>query len=145
MPDYEFSDGTYVEAIKDFSASFEVPATREEVYRAISNPGEWWDEPAGRGDSFQLDTGDGEFTVVEDGEGDRLVWHVEPAGPGEEDRDWRDTDIIFELEDGDDGETHVRLTHRGLKPHGEHYSEITEGWRRRLAGRLQPLIKRSES
>ena len=146
MPDYEFSDGTYVEAIKDFSASFEVPATREEVYRAISNPGEWWDEPVEGDASFQLSTEDhSEFTVEEAKEGERLVWHVEPSGHGDEDSGWRDSDIICELEDGDDGETHVRFTHRGLKPHEEHYSEITEGWRRRLAGRLQPLIKRSES
>ncbi len=141
MPDYEFSDGTFVEAIQDFSASFDVAAPREEVYQAICNPKEWWDEgiegsASEPGGAFALDSDEqyAEFTVEEARDGDRLVWHAEPTESDRGESTWHDTDIIFELEDGDDGDTHVKLTHRGMLPHDERYKEITEGWRRRLSG-----------
>ncbi|WP_425292267.1 glutaminase [Corynebacterium mayonis] len=141
MPDYEFSDGTYVQAIKDFSTSFDINAPRKDVYDAIRNPKDWWEGIVGGdnqelGDGFRMESEDdyAEFTVGEASDGDRLVWHVEPSDSDKDDSKWRDTDVIFELEDGNDGDTRVKLTHRGLLPHEDRYKELTEDWRRRLSG-----------
>ncbi|WJY67021.1 glutaminase [Corynebacterium auris] len=148
MLDYEFSDGTSVEAIEDFSTSFEVPASREKVYRAISNPKEWWQNATiegkadERGDAFKLDEEEqhARFTVEEASDGDRLVWHAEPENGEDEDTSWSGTDIIFELEEGEGDETRVTLTHRGMLPHDERYEEIADGWRKRM----DELKRRSE-
>ncbi|CAM4217215.1 MULTISPECIES: glutaminase [Corynebacterium] len=154
MPDYEFSDGTKVPAIKDFSTTFTVPGSRTEVFRAISAPQEWWDEhvdhiegsASEQGGEFHFDTDDqyAEFRVEESEVGDRLVWHTETTGKDKEDRDWDDTSLIFELSDSEqeDGETQVTFTHRGMHPHGEGYKEAVEAWRERIQERLEPLIRR---
>ena len=151
MPDYEFSDGTKVRAIKDFSTSFTVPASRTAVFKAITTPKDWWDDhiegsAAEAGGEFHFDTDSqyAEFRVEEAEEGDRLVWHTESTGKEKEDRDWDDTSLIFELSDSeeDQGETQVTFTHRGMHPHEEGYKETVEAWRERLQDRLEPLIRR---
>lgn len=153
MPDYEFSDGTKVRAIKDFSTSFTVPASRTAVFKAITTPKDWWDDhiegsAAETGGEFHFDTDSqyAEFRVEEAEEGDRLVWHTESTGKEKEDRDWDDTSLIFELSDSEEeqGETQVTFTHRGMHPHEEGYKETVEAWRERLQDRLEPLIRRRE-
>ncbi len=151
MPDYEFSDGTKVRAIKDFSTSFTVPASRTAVFKAITTPKDWWDDhiegsAAEAGGEFRFDTDSqyAEFRVEEAEEGDRLVWHTESTGKEKEDRDWDDTSLIFELSDSEEekGETQVTFTHRGMHPHEEGYKETVEAWHERLQDRLEPLIRR---
>ncbi len=151
MPDYEFSDGTKVRAIKDFSTTFTVPASRTAVFKAITTPKDWWDDhiegsAAEAGGEFHFDTDNqyAEFRVEEAAEGDRLVWHTETTGKEKEDRDWDDTSLIFELSDSEEekGETQVTFTHRGMHPHEEGYKEAVEAWRERLQDRLEPLIRR---
>lgn len=153
MPDYEFSDGTRVRAIKDFSTTFTVPASRTAVFKAITTPKDWWDDhiegtAAKAGGEFHFDTDDqyAEFRVEEAEEGDRLVWHTESTGKEKEDRDWDDTSLIFELSDSEEekGETQVTFTHRGMHPHEEGYKETVEAWRERIQDRLEPLIRRRE-
>lgn len=153
MPDYEFSDGTRVRAIKDFSTTFTVPASRTAVFKAITTPKDWWDDhiegtAAKAGGEFHFDTDDqyAEFRVEEAEEGDRLVWHTESTGKEKEDRDWDDTSLIFELSDSEEekGETQVTFTHRGMHPHEEGYKEAVEAWRERIQDRLEPLIRRRE-
>lgn len=153
MPDYEFSDGTRVRAIKDFSTTFTVPASRTAVFKAITTPKDWWDDhiegtAAKAGGEFRFDTDDqyAEFRVEEAEEGDRLVWHTESTGKEKEDRDWDDTSLIFELSDSEEekGETQVTFTHRGMHPHEEGYKETVEAWRERIQDRLEPLIRRRE-
>ena len=153
MPDYEFSDGTKVRAIKDFSTTFTVPASRTAVFKAITTPKDWWDDhiegsAAEAGGEFHFDTDQryAEFRVEEAEEGDRLVWHTESTGKEKEDRDWDDTSLIFELSDSEEekGETQVTFTHRGMHPHEEGYKEAVEAWRERIQDRLEPLIRRRE-
>ncbi|OFP37011.1 glutaminase [Corynebacterium sp. HMSC071B10] len=153
MPDYEFSDGTKVRAIKDFSTTFTVPASRTAVFKAITTPKDWWDDhiegsAAEAGGEFHFDTDQqyAEFRVEEAEEGDRLVWHTETTGKEKEDRDWDDTSLIFELSDSEEeqGETQVTFTHRGMHPHEVGYKEAVEAWRERIQDRLEPLIRRRE-
>lgn len=142
MPDYEFSDGTHVESIKDFTESFTVNVSPEDAFHAVSDPKQWWEDPVEgnadeQGGSFSIETDDGtgHFTVEQADDGERLVWHSE-------DEAWADSDIIFDFDTDEDGTTTVHVTHRGLKPHDEDYEEVAQHWRDRIGKRLQPLINR---
>ncbi|MBG6122630.1 glutaminase [Corynebacterium aquatimens] len=156
LPDYQFSDGTHAESVKDFSESFTVPVSAVDAYEAIAHPKDWWDEENQdstvegnadeQGAEFQMDTEDGSnlYVVQEADEGERLVWSVEQSGESNEDEEWRDTNIIFDLEEADDGSTRVRVTHRGLKPHDRNYDQAVRDWRKRITQRLKPLMANSE-
>ena len=145
LSDWTFADGTTAQAIRDFTASFSVPATREEVYRAITTPNSWWDQEAEgnaseKGGEFHVE--DRDFSVQEADDGKRVVWAVEPTD--QEDREWDDTSLIFDISEDDDGETKVSFTHRGMRPHDRGYEEIAKTWKERIAKGLQPLISREE-
>ncbi len=120
MPDYEFSDGTHVESIQDFTDSFTVTASRKDAYSVVCKPQEWWEE----------DT-PGELTVDRSDDGQRVVVHDEPTGD----------DYIFDIDEDEDGSTRVKLTHRGLRPNLE---ESAEHWHNRIRQRLEPLINRGD-
>lgn len=152
MPDYEFSDGTRVESIKDFTESFTVNVSPEDAYTVVSDPKQWWEDTEDsvegnadeKGESFSIesDDGTGYFTVEQADDGERLVWHSETTDEDGEDEDWRDSDIIFDFDREEDGSTTVHVTHRGLKPHDRHYEERVQDWRDRIGKRLQPYINR---
>ncbi|WP_269744996.1 SRPBCC family protein [Corynebacterium jeddahense] len=132
--------------MRDFTATFSVPATREEVYRAITTPNSWWDQQAEgnageQGGEFHAQ--DHDFSVQEADDGKRVVWNVEPTD--QEDHEWDDTSLIFDIEEDDDGETKVNFTHRGMRPHDRGYEEIAKTWKDRIAKGLQPLIGREEN
>lgn len=122
MPDYEFSDGTQVESIQDFSESYTVSVSPEEAYSTVS-------AVSGPED---VSDGTGRFTVEEDEGGERLVWHSD-------DDEWAESDIIFDFDKDADGATTVHVTHRGLTPR---YEEAAEHWRDRIRERLEPIIER---
>lgn len=146
LSDWTFADGTTAQAIRDFTASFSVPATREEVYRAITKPNSWWDQKAEgnaseKGGEFHVE--DRDFSVREADDGKRVVWNVEPTD--DNDHEWDDTSLIFDISEDDDGETKVNFTHRGIRPHDRGYDEIAKTWKDRIAKGLQPLIGRAEN
>lgn len=151
LSDYEFADGTTAQAIRDFTASFSVPATREEVYEAITKPKTWWDErvegdAAEQGSEFHYSDDDRYvgFSVKEADDGKRIVWDVEPTDNPKEDHEWDDTSLIFDIEEDESGKTKVNFTHRGMRPHDSGYEEIASAWKERIAKGLQPLIGRGE-
>ena len=146
LSDWTFADGTTAQAIRDFTASFSVPATREEVYRAITTPNSWWDQEAEgnageQGGEFHAQ--DRDFSVQEADDGKRVVWTVEPTD--QENHEWDDTSLIFDISEDDGGETKVNFTHRGMRPHDRGYEEIAKTWKDRIAKGLQPLIGREEN
>ncbi|UIZ92188.1 glutaminase [Corynebacterium sp. CNCTC7651] len=151
LPDYEFSDGSTAESVKDLEVSFTVPAARQRVFDAITKPRQWWEdrvegEADEEGAGFTVESDDQKvaLTVREADDGKRVVWHVEPTGDEKSDRDWDDTSLIFDIEEDAEGETTINFTHRGLLPHDEAYEEAEQTWRDRLRERLEPLIKRDE-
>ncbi|WP_338025168.1 SRPBCC domain-containing protein [Corynebacterium lehmanniae] len=122
-----------------------MPATREEVYRAITKPSSWWDqkvegEAGVKGGEFHAKEGD--FSVQEADDGKRVVWNVEPTD--DNDHEWDDTSLIFDIEE-EEGKTKVNFTHRGIRPHDRGYDEIAKTWKDRIAKGLQPLINREEN
>ena len=137
MSDYEFSDGTTARAIREFTTSFSVPGSRDEVFSAFTKPNEWFD-----GEDSEFDGFDGfaEFEsadVEESDDGTRVVWKAD-----EDD----DAELVFDFHDDESGsgQTKVSLTRRGAGSEEKGYADAAKGWRERLAKGLQPWLKRGE-
>lgn len=137
MSDYEFSDGTTARAIREFTTSFSVPGSRDEVFSAFTKPNEWFD-----GEDSEFDGFDGfaEFesaAVEETDDGTRVVWKAD-----EDD----DAELVFDFHDDESGsgQTKVSLTRRGAGSEEKGYADAAKGWRERLAKGLQPWLKRGE-
>lgn len=149
LPDYEFSDGSQAESVKDLTMSFSVPAEPGKVFEAITKPAQWWGgdiqgEAGAAGSEFRFGSDDQALAVkvTEADDGKRVVWHVEPSADDTGHPDWDDTSLIFDIEQDDEGETKVNFTHRGMVPHDDTYEETEQSWRDRLRDRLEPLLSR---
>jgi uncharacterized protein YndB with AHSA1/START domain len=121
----------------NYTASFTIDQSPEELFDAINNVRAWWSgEIDGRTDELGA-----EFTyryqdlhrstqkITEFVPGKKVVWHVEDAKiEFVEDKDeWIGTDIVFEI--GRKGDkTELRFTHVGLVPGIECYGKCSGAW-----------------
>jgi hypothetical protein len=134
---------------ENYTTSFTVDQTPDEVYAAINNPRAWWSEEI-KGDTDKLDAVfDYHFrdihncqlkvTVLEPGK--KVVWHVLDSYMNfiKETDEWKDTDITFEITEKD-GKTEVVFTHVGLKPQDECYGVCYDAWKTYINGSLRDLI-----
>jgi len=134
---------------QDFTTSFEVDQTPDEVFAAINNVRGWWAEEL-EGDSDKL--GD-EFTyrhgdvhmskqkITEIVPGQKFVWLIEDAYLSftKDKIEWKVTEIVFEISKKGN-KTDVRFTHRGLVPAFECFNDCSSGWNYYVNGSLQNLI-----
>src|SRR5690242_6210269 len=118
----------------DFSVSFTVDKTPEEVFNAINNVRGWWSGEI-EGDNNKPGAA---FTYRVPGihysnqkitafiPGKKIVWHVSDAELSfVNDKDeWTGTDIIFEIAEKD-GKTEVHFLHEGLVPAFECYNDCS--------------------
>jgi uncharacterized protein YndB with AHSA1/START domain len=133
----------------DFSASFTVEVTPEEVFNAINNVRGWWSGEI-EGNTNKLGS---EFTYRVPGAhyssqkitafipGKKIVWRVLDADLSfvKDKSEWKGTDIIFEI-DEKDGATEVRFKHAGLVPAFECYNDCSNAWGMLINGNLRNLI-----
>jgi hypothetical protein len=133
---------------KDFTASFTVDQSPEEVFVAINNVRGWWSGEID-GDTDKLGA---EFTyryknvhrskqkITEFIPGKKIVWHVTDAELSFGDKaEWKDTDIVFEIARKGD-KTELLFTHIGLVPAFECYGDCSGAWGALVEGNLQKLI-----
>jgi hypothetical protein len=134
---------------QDFTTSFEVDQTPDEVFAAINNVRGWWAEEL-EGDSDKL--GD-EFTyrhgdvhmskqkITEIVPGQKIVWLIEDAYLSftKDKGEWKGTEIVFEISKKGI-KTDVLFTHRGLVPAFECFNDCSSGWNYYVNGSLQNLI-----
>jgi len=137
----------------DFTTSFTVDHSPEEVFKAITNVRGWW-----TGDiDGDADTLGAEFTyrypnlhysrqkVTELLPGQKLVWRVTEAhltfvkDPDE----WAGTEIAFEVVSLGE-RTDVRFTHRGLRSDFECFDNCSNAWDFFVNGSLRRLITTGE-
>jgi len=135
---------------QDFTRSFTVDQTPEQVFAAINNVRGWWSEDI-EGATDKLDAAFSyrykdvhrcTIKVVELVPGKRVVWHVlDNYFSFTEDKttEWTDTKIRFEISRMDD-KTEVHFTHEGLLPGNECYEACSEGWTMYINGSLRDLI-----
>jgi len=127
----------YMMSKQDFTVTFSVDQTPEEVFAAINDVRSWW---TGEIDG-PTDVLGAEFTyryqnihrtthkITELVPASRVVWHVTKshlpsfANPQE----WDGTDIVFDIAKNG-GRTDVRFTHVGLAPAIECYDRCSRAW-----------------
>jgi Activator of Hsp90 ATPase homolog 1-like protein len=134
---------------QDFTTSFLVDKTPEEVFEAINNVRGWWSGEI----SGSTDIPGAEFVykvphahrstqeITEFIPGKKVVWHVTDAtlSFANDQKEWKGTDIIFEIAKKG-SQTEVRFTHAGLEPALECYDSCSNAWGMLVNGNLRRLI-----
>jgi hypothetical protein len=136
---------------QNYTASFIVDASPEEVFAAINNVRGWWTgDPGIEGSTDKL--GD-EFTyqykpyhyskqkIAELLPGKKVVWDVLDADLSfvKDKSEWKGTKITFEIAKKGD-KTEVRFTHVGLVQDIECYDSCSNGWSTYINGSLRSFI-----
>ncbi len=122
---------------KDYTLSFLVDQSPEQVFAAVNNVRGWWSEEI-EGNTDKLGA---EFTfhyqdlhrsthkITEFVPGKKVVWHVPEARINfvKDKAEWNGTDIVFDIfRKGD--KTELRFTHVGLVPTIECYGQCSGAW-----------------
>ena len=132
-----------------YTTSFTVDQTPEEVFDAINNIRSWWSH-AIEGSTDKLgavfyyhyqDIHRCTFKITELVPGKKVVWHVlqNYFNFVEDKTEWTGTDVVFEITKKDNT-TEVRFTHVGLVPTYECYTVCSDGWGTYINGSLRSLI-----
>jgi hypothetical protein len=145
----ERSEGDHMSKSKDYTASFTVDQTPEEVFNAINNIRGWWSENIEGstdklGAEFSYRYQDAHFCKIKITElvpGKRIAWHVldNRFNFTKDKNEWKDTDIIFEISKRVN-KTEVQFTHRGLVPEYECFDVCSNAWGSYINGSLRSLI-----
>jgi uncharacterized protein YndB with AHSA1/START domain len=139
---------------QDFSTSFTVDQSPEEVFKAINNVRGWWSGEVD-GDADRLGA---EFTysykgmhkstqkITEFVPGKKVVWHVMDAELTfvKDKKEWIGTDIVFEIA-REGGKTELRFRHVGLVPAFECYGGCSGAWGELVGRNLRNLITTGEN
>jgi uncharacterized protein YndB with AHSA1/START domain len=134
---------------QDFSTTFTVDQTPQQVFDAINDVRGWWSgEVEGGteklGDEFTYRVEGAHYSkqkITEAVPGKKIVWHVLEAHLGfvKDKGEWKGTDIVFEIaEQG--SKTEVRFTHKGLAQGFECYESCSSAWGMLVNGNLRRLI-----
>lgn len=134
---------------KNFSTTFSVDQSPEDVFTSINNVRGWWSEEI-EGDADK--TGAVFYyhfqnihrctiKVTELIPGKKVVWHVlqNYFNFTKDQAEWTGTDIIFEIAEKN-GKTELTFTHIGLVPEYECYKACYEGWTTYINKSLKDLI-----
>jgi uncharacterized protein YndB with AHSA1/START domain len=138
---------------QSYTTSFTVDRTPDEVFAAINDVRAWWNtgiqgDASAVGDEFVHEVPDVHWSrirVTEVVPGETVVWRVIDNRFGfiEDDSEWIDTEIRFELSE-QDGSTDVRFTHAGLVPEDECFEACSDGWSFYIRSSLRSLITTGE-
>lgn len=137
----------------NFTTTFAVPQSPEEVFAAINNPRRWWSQ-AIQGDTDRVgaewtyryqNVHRATFRVTELVPGKKVVWHVEDNHFNfvKDAKEWTGNDLVFEIERRGD-QTHLRFTQVGLVPAYECYDVCSSAWTSYVTGSLRRLITTGE-
>ncbi len=133
----------------DFTTSFTVDQTLEEVFKAINDVRGWWSEDI-QGATDRLGA---EFTyhyqdvhrcrmkITEFVPGEKVVWRVldNYFNFTKDKSEWKDTEIVFEVA-SKGSKTEVRFAHLGLVPEYECFDVCSNAWGSYINGSLRSLI-----
>jgi uncharacterized protein YndB with AHSA1/START domain len=134
---------------QNFTTTFSVDKSAEEVFNAITNVRGWWSksiegETDREGAVFYYHYNDAHQCTIKITEltpGKKVAWHVlyNTLNFTKNNTELTDTDVVFDIEEKD-GETEVRFTHVGLTPALECYDACSGGWSGFVTESLRDLI-----
>ncbi|MEO5807516.1 SRPBCC domain-containing protein [Devosia sp.] len=138
---------------QNFTTSFTVDQSPEQVFAAINDVRAWWEGDT-TGDTDRLG---GEFTyryqdmhtstqqITQFVPGQKIVWHVVDASLNfvQDKTEWTSTDIVFDITARGD-QTEVRFTHVGLVNSVECFNDCSGAWTYYITNSLQAFIKSSQ-
>jgi hypothetical protein len=138
---------------KNYTTTFTVDQTPEEVFAAINDPRKWWSEEI----ESNTDKLNAEFTyhykgvhrctmkITEFIPGKKVVWHVldNYFDFTEDKTEWKDTTISFEISKKS-SKTQIDFTHFGLVPEYECYDICSDAWSTYIKGSLRNLITKGK-
>jgi Activator of Hsp90 ATPase homolog 1-like protein len=140
---------------KDFTTTFLVDQSPNEVFKAVTNVRGWWqglyeEEINGKTqdlhDEFTFRAGGGAHyskqRLLELVPDKKVVWLVTEGALSFVDKkdEWKGTKIIFDISTKGN-KTKVQFTHEGLNPQIECYDSCSSAWQMYLDQKLIPLIK----
>jgi hypothetical protein len=135
----------------DYTTSFTVDQSPDEVFAAINNVRGWWSgKPGVEGSTSKL--GD-EFTyqyephhvsrqkIIELSPGKKVVWRVVDGCINfvKDKTEWNGTTITFDIAKKGN-KTEVRFTHVGLSPKIECFDGCSDAWSSYIKGSLRDMI-----
>lgn len=133
---------------QDFTTTFVVNKTPQEVFDAVNNVREWWSEGVEGGthqlnDEFVYVYQDLHYSkqkLIEVVPNKKVVWLVTDSQLNfvNEKNEWTGTKISFEIAQKDN-QTQLRFTHLGLVPENECFDACSGGWTTYINS-LQKLI-----
>jgi hypothetical protein len=143
---------------QNFTTTFLVEQSPEEVFNAINNVCGWWsqaiegdtDKPGAVFYYHYQDVHHCTFKITEFVPGKKVVWHVlhNYFNFVNDKTEWTGTDIIFEITSPDSyregDKTEMRFTHAGLVPAYECYDVCSDAWSSYINGSLHDLITKGK-
>lgn len=135
---------------ENYTTTFSVDQTPEEVFAAVANVRGWWSEEIEGnthklGATFMFHSGDlhrSTHQITEFVPGKKIAWHTTDSQINyvKDKAEWNGTDIIFEItKQGDQTELH--FTHVGLVPAIECYGDCSGAWDFYVNDSLRSLIE----
>jgi uncharacterized protein YndB with AHSA1/START domain len=138
---------------ENYTASFVVDQSAEEVFKAVTNVRGWWGKGiAGdterEGDEFVFEVPDVHRSVqrlVEVVPDKKVVWLITEAHMTfiKDAKEWVGTKIVFDITK-EGGKTKLTFTHEGLVPEVECYKFCMPAWDQYIKGSLYKLITTGE-
>jgi hypothetical protein len=138
---------------QDFTTTFTVSKTPNEVFDAINNPRGWWSEEIVGSTDRLNDVFDYHFEdihscklkVQELVPGKKVVWHVleNDFNFTKDKSEWVNTKVVFDI-DIQEGKTKLTFTHVGLQPAHECYEACYQGWTHYIQNSLNKYITTGE-
>jgi hypothetical protein len=136
-----------------FTTTVTVPANPDEAFAAINDVRGWWsrdvDGPTDvlgaefdyRGNQAGVNLHRARIRVTELVPGERVVWHVVDNWMSfiDDQREWTDTRIVFEISATRDG-SRIRFSHVGLVPSYECHDVCVDAWTFFLQDSLRALV-----
>jgi hypothetical protein len=138
---------------QNYTTSFTVDQSPDEVFAAVNNVRGWWSEDIEGntdklGAEFRFHAEDlhrSTHKITEFVPGQKVVWHTTDSQINfvNDKAEWKGTDIVFEIARKDD-RTELQFTHIGLAPVLECYSDCSDAWGYYINQRLFDLISKGQ-